>query len=115
MGSSEIMISIDPAVSIAVANKNASELIGIILASCPDVHVRRAKNDPTTQDLGATIGIVIGSAAVTAVAKGMADWMRKRSTARLVLSKDKIIIENVTPSTIESILRRLTESVAQNG
>jgi hypothetical protein len=59
------------------------ELEGVILNASRDVEVSRIKRDQSTMDLGATIGVVIMSAAATTLAHGIADWLRKRPGAKI--------------------------------
>jgi len=62
-------------VSDAEANRYASELRDVLLDATADIEVERKRDDPRTQDFGATLIIILGSAAVTALAKSLGDWL----------------------------------------
>jgi hypothetical protein len=72
-------------VDVATANGLAADLEDFLSESVPDADIERRREDPLTQDFGATLAIIVGSAAVTALAKGVASWLARRQDARLVL------------------------------
>jgi hypothetical protein len=94
-----------PNLDTALANKYTQELMAAIRASTPEVTVDRHNINPQNQDLGTIIGIIVGSAGLTAVAKGIADWLRKRQTANITIKRDgSIIAENVTSADAVKLL-----------
>jgi hypothetical protein len=44
----------------------------------PTLRIQRTKSNSRTQDMGATLVLVLGGPAVVAVAQGLADWLRRR-------------------------------------
>jgi Effector Associated Constant Component 1 len=64
----------------------------------------RHKEEQSTMDLGAIVTIVATSSATVAVARGVADWLRRRRGTRLVIRKDpqsgsiKAEVENIDPA-----------------
>ncbi len=67
--------------SLAEANVKAARLRQDILDSTSDVSATVEKDDPLTQDFGATIVLVLGTPAILAVAKGIANYLaRERGT-----------------------------------
>jgi hypothetical protein len=71
----------------AEANVLCGELQDSLRRDVPDAEVSRFKSDPLTQDFGATLVLVLGSAAVTALAKGIAAWLATRHEAELRLTR----------------------------
>jgi Effector Associated Constant Component 1 len=49
--------------------------------------VDRQRERRDTQDFGATLAVVLGTAAVTAVAKGVAAWLAKNSGSRIEIKR----------------------------
>jgi hypothetical protein len=67
-----------------------------LLEKSRDVQVGIRKDDSTTQDFGTTLVLVLGTSAVTAIAKGIADYLR-RNRGRIVIEADgKVIAENIS-------------------
>ena len=69
------------------ANKYASELRREIEEISPDVRVEIRKEDKAAQDFGATLVLVLGTGAAIAVAQGIADWLRKRTSACITVTR----------------------------
>ena len=87
--------------SSANANASAEELREYLLDRCPDAAIERQRSDPNAQDFGSVLAIIVGTPAAFAIAKGIADWLRKRPTARLTIKKEldgttEVIAEGVT-------------------
>jgi len=60
------------------------------------ISVTRARDLKEAQDFGATLVLVLGTGAITALAKGLATWIARNSGARVVITKDgKVIAENL--------------------
>jgi hypothetical protein len=71
----------------AEENRYANELETVIRGTASDVKISRSKLDSDTLDLGAIIGVLIGSGAATAVAKGIAGWLMKRPSGSITIKK----------------------------
>lgn len=54
----------------------------------PAVEADQRRTDASSQDMGATLAIVLGAPAVVALAKGIADWLKMRG------SKPRVVIRN---------------------
>ena len=74
-------------VDAATANEWAGELNDELRDVVPQATVTRQRSDPLNQDFGITLGIILGSASVTALAKGVQSWLAKRHEAKLRLSR----------------------------
>jgi len=87
---------------LAQANSYAAELRDALLEAAADkqadIDVSVSKGDATTMDFGATLIIILGTPAVVAVAKGVADWLKKRNTASITIetSDGKLVAKNIS-------------------
>jgi Effector Associated Constant Component 1 len=75
---------------------------------------RRSREGDTTMDLGAIVTVIASSGATLVIAQGIADWLRRRRSTRLVIERDptsgslKAVVENIDPAAamrITEILR----------
>lgn len=63
----------------ARATRDAASLRDHLLEAVPEgLGATLEKDDRSTQDMGATLAIVLGGPALVAVAQGIADWLRRR-------------------------------------
>ena len=54
--------------------------------------VEQSRDRQDTMDFGATLVIVLGTASVTALAKGVAAWLARHSGARIEINADGTVI-----------------------
>src|SRR6266699_2792977 len=59
------------------------------------VTVHRRKDNPEAQDFGATLVVILGTGAITAVANGVSTWIARNSGAKVVITKDGIVAQNI--------------------
>jgi hypothetical protein len=75
--------------------------------------VRRGKAEPSAMDLGAIVGIVASSGAAVAIARGVADWMRRTRDVTLNIQitpgsgSIKAEVERIDPTTALRIVELL--------
>jgi len=95
MSASPFIISF-PGTSTAEANRYSSGLAQVIRESDRDVQVAQRRDQPDSQDFGATLAIVLGTASATAVAKGVAAWLARHSGAKIEITADgRVIASNL--------------------
>jgi hypothetical protein len=97
--------------SLAEANRYASELATCVRELDPNLSAEQRKVGTETQDLGATIAIVLGTASATAVAKGIASWLARHSGAKIQISADGSVIATNLESRDAA---RIAEALAKN-
>jgi len=81
-----------PGASTAEANRYAAELATALRETDQELCVEQERDRPDTQDFGATLAIVLGTASVTALAKGVASWLARHSGAKIQISSDGAVI-----------------------
>jgi len=82
-----------PDCSIAEGNRLAGTLSDALRDVDPSIVVDRQRERPDTQDFGATLAILLGSAAATALAKGVVAWLARNSGARIeIRRKGKVVL-----------------------
>jgi hypothetical protein len=81
-----------PGMSTAEANRLAAGLASAIRDADRDVKVEQKRDQPDTQDFGATLAVILGTASVTAVAKGVEGWLARHSGAKIQINKDGSVI-----------------------
>jgi hypothetical protein len=65
----------------------------------------RRKDDQSTMDLGSVVQVVAASGAALALARGIAEWLRRRRGATLRIERNpnsgaiKALVENIDPAT----------------
>lgn len=72
----------------ARANVLAFDLKRVIEDAHPDARAEQVRKSTETMDLGATLAAVLGTAAVTAVARGIQRWLEKHRDAEIEIYKD---------------------------
>lgn len=101
----ELVLKFDDA-DLAEANRFATELAERLRDGEAPIEVSERRADPNAQDFGATLVILLGTPAVIALAKGIADWLRMRPEAKITL-KDKngeIIASGLTSRDARAII-----------
>jgi Effector Associated Constant Component 1 len=91
--STDSLIITFPDASTAEGNRLASTLADALRDVDPKIVVDRQRERPDTQDFGATLAVVLGTAAVNALAKGIATWLARNSGARIeIRRKGKVVL-----------------------
>ncbi len=85
-------------VSSADANRYVDELRNALLDATPDITVQRRRDDPRTQDFGATLVLILGTPAVLTVVKTIGDWLKLRTSASLTIEtpEKRIVVQHIT-------------------
>jgi hypothetical protein len=81
-----------PGVSVAEGNRFASSLADALRDSDSSVAVERQRERPDTQDFGASLAVILGTAAVTAVAKGIEAWLARNSGAQIEIRRNDNVV-----------------------
>lgn len=92
----ESLTIVFPDASSAQGNQLANSLRNALLDVDPSVAVDRQRNQPDTQDLGASLAVIFGTAAATALAKGIAAWLAKNSGACIEIRRRGEVVLTAT-------------------
>lgn len=85
-----------PDASTADGNRLAGTLADALRNVDPSVKVERKRDRPETQDFGASLAVILGTAAATAVAKGIGTWLARNSGARIQVWRKGTLILDAT-------------------
>ena len=96
-------------VSDADANRYASELRNVLLDATSDVEVERKRDDPRTQDFGATLLLALGTSAVPALVKAIGDWLAIHHKVGITIktAEGEVIATNLTTNDAMKLADRL--------
>lgn len=98
-----------PDESSSLANKYVQSLADD-LADIQDLQACPARERPETQDFGATLVLVLGTASATAVANGIRKWLTRTGTSAEFRTPDgKVKLTNVESKDIAEIARALVK------
>jgi hypothetical protein len=92
----ESLIMSFPDVTTAEGNRLANTLAETLRDVDPGITVDRQRERPDTQDFGASLAVVLGTAAATAVAKGIAAWLARNSGARIEIRRKGEVVLTAT-------------------
>lgn len=81
--------------SVADGNRCAAELRSQLLDEMDDVEIEIEKDDPSTQDFGATLAIVLGTPAAIALAKGIAAYLSRAGTSIAIEAGGKVVAKGI--------------------
>ncbi len=96
------------------AGAMAEELREYILEEAPEAEVSRERDDPESMDAGATLAVILSSAAVVAVAKGIQAWLERRtsSSIKLVVDSRQLEVSYLTCKQASELTRQLSGLLA---
>jgi hypothetical protein len=111
MSNTSLRIAVNAA-SNAEANRLTTELEQWLNSRVDDIELVRVKEDSEAQDAGTVLVAVLSAPAVIALAKGpalelakgVADWLRKRRANVTIGSDGGMTVENVDAETAERII-----------
>jgi len=74
------------------------ELRNALLDATPDLTVIRRRENPLTQDFGATLVLTLGTPAVVAMVTAVGNWLKLRNSASLTwkTADGHVIVQNIT-------------------
>jgi hypothetical protein len=103
-------------VSSSEANRYAEELREALLDATTEIAMHRQRESPLTQDVGATLVLIMGTPALVAAVNAIGNWLQKRHSASLtiVTAEKKIVAENLTHKDAAHLLQLfLTQNTEQ--
>jgi hypothetical protein len=106
---SETFIVKFPAVTTDEANKLASSLADELNEIAGLDKAQPARDNPETQDFGATLILVLGTASVTAIARGIEKWLaRAGTTVEIHTASGKVVMKDVQGKDAVAIAKALS-------
>jgi hypothetical protein len=80
----------------ADGNRYAGSLAEVLRGVEPAIQVERVRENPDRQDFGVSLAVVLGTAAVTALAKGIASWLARNSGAKMEIRRNGQVLLTVS-------------------
>jgi hypothetical protein len=92
--------------------RNANKLAGPDDARLKEAKI--TKQDTNTQDFGATVVLILGSGAVTAIAQGIANYLSKRKqvSVRIKTAKGEVEAKNFSSKDTVEVIEKSLSSLA---
>lgn len=87
----------------------ADELLGVVNASENVQSASRETDGSAKQDAGVIIGVILASASVTALARGIADWIRSKNGAKVKITcpdGTTVAAETIDTKTAVTVIER---------
>jgi hypothetical protein len=100
-----------PDSSLAEANQLAGSLQECLRDADPDLLVERQRESADTMDFGATLGIILTPAVISAVAKVVAAWLARNNGVKLEMRQDDgsvVVLSHVDSHDVPRIMRALS-------
>src|SRR3954452_14804294 len=96
--------------SVAEGNKFAERLRESLLDSHEDVRVERVRDDPSSQDMGATLVLILGTPAVVAAVAALKAFLLRRNAAQLEIRTPEgtLVASNLESKDVPEIVRAIT-------
>jgi hypothetical protein len=86
------------------AGRLADSLKQDLVMTGEDIQMHRKREDDKAQDFGAMLVLILGTAAVTAVAEGIRAWMQRTGTS---IECNGVTIKNVDSTNLAAIVAAL--------
>jgi len=99
--------------TVAEGNRLAGSLAQTLRDIGPDISVERQRERPDTQDFGATLVVILGTTAVTALAKGIATWLARNSGASVEVKRDGNVVLSASHLDSQDVAR-IAEALSQS-
>jgi|SRR5215831_11906646 len=100
-----------PGADDAEANVYARDLADFLRDEVPsDVKLEQKRTKPDTQDFGVTLVAVLGTAAVTALAKGIQAWLKGHTGVNvdIVTNRGQMIVKNAESKSAAEMVKAFT-------
>lgn len=93
-------------------NRYASELKDSLADIGSGVRIERRRERSDAQDFGSTLVLVLGTTAVTALARGVAAWLQRTSGARITVRTPggELIAEGLDSKDVARVVQALSDS-----
>lgn len=106
--SQEIKIRFEE-LTVAEGGQRAEELRNDLLdiGAIDNKDVQVAKDDPQTQDFGATLVLMLGAPAAVVLAKGIKDYLERRGGTISIESDGKVVAKGVRGSDVARIVEAI--------
>ncbi len=97
-------------VPVADANKYAASLRERLRDAHPDIEVQLQREDPTSQDFGASLVLILGTPTFVAAVAAIKAWLSRTNAASLQIwhSNGMLVARNLESKDVPEIVRALS-------
>lgn len=97
-------------VSQAEAGAYADELRRYLLDQAPEIEVERVRTDPDALDFGAGLAVILATPAIVAVARGLQQWLARRTSSKVVVQVDskKLEVDGIRARDAAALAREMS-------
>jgi hypothetical protein len=95
-------------------NRYASDLEAFLRDVDPSVQLERRRERSDSQDFGSTLVLVLGTTAVSALARGLAVWLQRNAGARIAVknANGELVAEGLDSKDVARIVQALSSGAA---
>jgi hypothetical protein len=92
------------------ANRYASDLKDFLADVAAGASIEKRRDRSDTQDFGTTLVLVLGTTAVSAVARGIAAWLQRNSGARITVKNahGELVAEGLDSKDVARVVQALS-------
>jgi hypothetical protein len=92
----------------------ADELREYILDAAADVRVDSVRAEPTAQDFGATLVVLLAAPSIVALVKGVQRWMERRNTSKVTFKNGRksLVVEGISATSAAELGENLRALLA---
>jgi hypothetical protein len=98
--------------SVADAGIMAADMRQKILDSSEEVQVEIERQDESFQEFGATMILILGSPAIIAVAKGIANYLNRQRGKITIEADGRVIAEGISGADASRIAEAMAQTIA---
>jgi Effector Associated Constant Component 1 len=98
-----------PDAKLSAANLFAASLSNRLRNVDPSVQIELVKRRAGSMDCGSTVALVLGTAAATEMAKGIAQWIARHKTkVQFTTNTETLIVSDADPESVAKIIQALS-------
>jgi hypothetical protein len=93
-------------------NQYASDLKDFLTSADPAIQIAKRPDRSDTQDFGSTLVLVLGTTGATALAHGIATWLKRNSGARITVknARGELVAEGLESKDVARIVQAISNT-----
>jgi len=108
----ETMILSFTGATVDEGNRYARDLKDFLVEIDSSIRVEQRRERADAQDFGATLALVLGTTAATALARGIAAWLQRNSGARITVknASGELVAEGLDSKDVARVVQALSDT-----